>query len=251
MFGMSLIAAAVCARLAQAASPMIEITTCGQQIPKRAIGYLSADLVCSTLTPSIGVHLARGAQLDLRGFTLSGGYVSVSCEPAGCESPPCVSRRGRCEVYGGTIEDAGHTAVAGGRAFIHELTISNSTTYAVLGHSRVDAVNVHLVSNPLGLQARKLSVTNSLLEASQVNATRARLTSTTITGNPTFGAVGHALQLVDSHVVGNGTSFQCATEICADLFTTKRPRLDATSTCDVSRQIHIEPPTSWGICSLD
>jgi len=252
ILGSLLITAAAGVHCAHAAAlEMIEITACGQQIPRRTIGYLSADLNCSTAFPSVGVYLGRRAQLDLRGFTLSGGYVSVSCDPPECEHLPCVSRRSRCEVYGGAIEDAGRTAIAGGRVSVHDLTISDSDTYAVLGHSRIDAVNVHLVSNPNGMQARKVRVTNSLLEASLVNATRGRLTSTTITGNRRFGVVGTSFRLIDAHIVGNGTSFVCETTLCADLFLKRRPRLDETSTCDVSLKINADPPTSLGVCALD
>lgn len=38
---------ACCVAPAAAAPPPVEVTTCGQVIPRRAVGYLTADLDCS------------------------------------------------------------------------------------------------------------------------------------------------------------------------------------------------------------
>src|SRR5262245_55135545 len=109
-----LLALVVRAGIAVAAAPeMVEVTTCGQEVPRGAIGYLTADLSCSPTDPSVGVVLGKRAQLDLRGFTLSGGYTAVSCNPPDCGYQPCFTRSSRCTVYGGTIDGAGYAAIAG------------------------------------------------------------------------------------------------------------------------------------------
>lgn len=77
-----------------AAAKSIDVTTCGQVVPRGTIGVLSADLDCS-LTTDEAVHLSPGAKLRLSGFTVTASRIGVLCDPVGtCRiSGPGVIRR--------------------------------------------------------------------------------------------------------------------------------------------------------------
>ena len=83
------------------ARPMVEVTTCGQQIPKGHLGYLSADLDCVGYDAAPGaVVVGNGGIFDLRGFTLTtdnvfGVYCGGLTETNGDLNP--------CTVTNGTI----------------------------------------------------------------------------------------------------------------------------------------------------
>ena len=90
----------------------VPITTCGQVVPKRALGYLTADLDCTGFTggpanvypnsKGAAVYLEKKSRLDLRGFTLTGGGHGVQCDALECDrGRPC--SKGPCEVFNGTL----------------------------------------------------------------------------------------------------------------------------------------------------
>lgn len=75
-----------------AAANTVAVTTCGQLVPRGAVGVLTADLDCS-MTTDEAVRLSPGAKLRLSGFTLTASRIGVLCDPEGA-----------CRIFGpGTI----------------------------------------------------------------------------------------------------------------------------------------------------
>ena len=116
--------------------------------------------------------------------------------------------------------------------------------------SRFDS---HIENAPVGLQASdRVTIVGSSMVIAAAQAKRVDLISSSITLHPTEGVVAWYVRLFDSHVTGNGTDRGCATtKICSDLSTHKKPRLDETSTRDVSWQETADVPGSWGVCAVD
>lgn len=240
---------------AYGAPVLVEVATCGQHVPAHAVGFLTADLDCASVGGPAAVYLGKRAQFDLRGFTLTAsGSVSVACEPLlYCSLDGCFSKSGKCEVSNGTLIGSSDAAIVGGRVTIRDLTIESHTNYAVLAQHRIDVSDCHIENAPLGLQANeRITIVGSSMVVAAAQAKRVDLLSSSITLHPTEGVVGWFVRLVDSHVTGNGTDPGCgSTKICSDLSTHKKPKLDATSTCDVSWKETADVPGSWGICALD
>ena len=237
------------------APTLVEVATCGQHVPAHAMGFLSADLDCASVGGPAGVYLGKGAKLDLRGFTLTvGGPVNVACEPlVYCSLDGCFSKSGKCEVFGGRLVGSSHAAIVGGQVTIRDVAIENHSSYAVLAQRRIDVFDSHIENAPVGLQAsERVTIVGSSMVVAAAQAKRVELISSSITLHPTEGVVAWYVRLIDSHVTGNGTDPGCATtKICSDLSTHKIPRLDATSTCDVSWKEDADVPGSWGVCALD
>ena len=73
---------------AAAAAKSVDVTTCGQVVPRGTLGVLTADLDCS-MTTDEAVHLSPGAKLRLSGFTVTSNHIGVLCDPVG-----------RCRILG-------------------------------------------------------------------------------------------------------------------------------------------------------
>jgi len=71
-----------------AAEKLVDVTACGQVVPKGKVGVLTGDLDCSS-TNVEGVHLSPGAKLRLSSFTLTASHFGVLCDPVGV-----------CKVFG-------------------------------------------------------------------------------------------------------------------------------------------------------
>jgi len=250
----------VAASPARAARPPIEVTTCGQVIPSGRSAFLSADLTCPTTAGSVGVALGSGTKLDLRGFTITGGDAAVACGKvvfsyvAGV--PP---KSGRCEVFGGTITGTSYEAVVGNNVTIHDMTIVDNFAYAVLAFHKAEVHDSHVENTRNGVQANlKILVSGSTFVGAMVNSGgKARIVSSSITGNAVVGAVGSRfLELVASSVTGNHTDPDCGqlNHDCADVESEHAPILDAASTCEHSLRLPNpggQPGVSWGVCTLD
>lgn len=65
-----------------AAAKSVDVTTCGQVVPRGTIGVLTGDLDCSS-TIDEAVHLSPGAKLRLSGFTLTASRIGVLCDAVG------------------------------------------------------------------------------------------------------------------------------------------------------------------------
>lgn len=96
-----------------AAAKLVDVTACGQVVPKATIGVLTGDLDCSS-SDDEAVRLLNGAKLRLAGFTLTANRVGVSCENVSvCKvSGPGTIRRTALDLSPG----AENYAVFSGRA---------------------------------------------------------------------------------------------------------------------------------------
>lgn len=163
--------------VAGAVPAAIQVTECGQRIPPRTTGFLSADLTCQG---GRGVILEQNATFDLGGFTLSGAQPAVVCEGA-CSRPPC-ARMGRCEVRNGTIA-APFDSIIGDRVTVRDMTIDGGNigtpSISFTSAARVDMFDSHL--DAAGVSARGVQVTGSTFVKSGVGGNRVSLTSSTVT----------------------------------------------------------------------
>jgi hypothetical protein len=226
----------------------VEVTTCGQVIPDKTLGYLSADLDCTGFTggPSnvdsvnagAAVYLGKKSRLDLRGFTITSGHHGVMCDALVCGHiyTHHACSKGPCEVFNGTLVSAsGVNGIVGYRPVIHDLTITGFY-FGVIALDRLQLGNATVTDNATtGVAGKKLTIAG-----------------TSITNNGIFGVDGwtdrgHGVRLTDSTVSGNGTDAQCASITCADLAGMRQPRLQ-NSTCDTSLNLR---GGTWGVCAGD
>jgi hypothetical protein len=233
----------VLAVAAGASAQPVSITTCGQTIGAGQSGVVDADLTCPTGVGTFVVAVDNGGSLDLAGHTLSGARVGVRCER-------------RCTISStgnaGTIMDsepgigAGIAAVSdGGRLTLSNLVLDNHTIALLTDFDtgKVYGTDLVLTYNGIGMQARKIRVTNLTASA---NYTVAQSRKTTIedstvvaSGNSAF--TGRVVVLMNSSVTGSASGI--------DLLTQRRPRV-INSTCEVSRILQ-NPTETWGVCAND
>jgi len=231
--------------------PQVEVTTCGQVVPDRTLGYLSADLDCTGFTggpvnavyQGAAVYLGKKSQLDLRGFTVTGGRSGVLCDALTCDGRPC--SQGPCEVFNGTVTGAtsGDTGVRGYVPRVHDLTISGFN-FGIVAVTRATLTNVTVTG------AAENGVEGY---GAQHGFRTLTMDGSTVTGSGRFGVavfsnLGMAL-LKSSTISGNGGPTFCnaGPGECGDIFTYRRPRLVDT-TCDTSVALS---GGNWGVCSLD
>jgi hypothetical protein len=134
---------------------LIEVTACGQIVPDRATGYLSADLDCSgfgggatnLLDRGAAVNLGRKSTLDLRGFTLTGGVYGVLGDNVRCGRDRHDCSPGPHEVFGGTVRGgspgADRFGIGGRRLVVHDVTVTGFEV-GVWGYSRLALANAHI-----------------------------------------------------------------------------------------------------------
>ncbi len=219
---------------AYAADPVVEVTACGQIVPAKTRGILTADLDC-TGSASAAVTLMKKATLDLQGFTLTGGSANVACYKR-CDGGGCVNQGSQCAIVNGTITGATSNGILGDRVTITNLTITN-TGRGVDTARKIVATNVTVTQNRIdGLNGDLIKISNS-----------------TVTGNGIFGLSG-SVNATDSNITGNGISPECADTRCADIASPRRPRLKNT-TCDTT-YASVDTSTTcagrhWCVCSIN
>ena len=284
----ALVATLVVVCVASAASAL-DITTCGQVIPGGEAGVLQGDLDCSgQAVGTYGVSIERSGTLDLNGHTLVGpppqpngqfGFaihcpLAPGCDPA---TPGCRGR-GKCTVTSsaglGSVTQgsivSGHDLVAshlsivggflaadGGRLAATDVALSGGGIVARsirVTDVTVDGAPDHGVRALKRVAGQHLTVTNC--GGAGVAAERVSLDDLTATGNGTDdydggGVFAGSCSLRNSTVTGNVIN-EDGWLYSVDLFTARRPRLDAT-TCDRSAvQSGTTIPTdTWDVCSLD
>lgn len=236
---------AVLGAVAEAASPLSEVavTTCGQILPPRTLGYLTGDLDCSGWTggdPDVvydtatAVSVGFKGKLDLRGYTITASTFGVQCDNVRTSR----KRRGFCEVFNGTVVGAVQRGIAGAMLYAHDVTTTgNGVGLYVFGQKgRIeDAV-----------------VTGNSDDGIRVgNTTLARVT---VSGNGGHGVVAYSgsFKIVDSTVDGNAIGAYCSdpSANCADLTSRKRPKVSNT-TCGTSAGSGDGSPATWGLCGGD
>jgi hypothetical protein len=284
----ALVTTVVVVCVASAASAL-DITTCGQVVPGGETGVQQVDLDCSDQpVGTYGVSVERSGTLDLNGHTLVGpplqpngqlGFavfcpLAPGCDPA---TPGCRGR-GKCTVtssvglgsvtQGGIV--SGHDLVAthlsivggflaadGGRLVATDVALSGGGIVAKnvrVTDVTVDGAPEHGVRALKRVAGQSLTVTNC--GGAGVAAERVSLDDLTATGNGTAdydggGVFAGSCSLRNSMVTGNVIS-EDGWLYPVDLFTARRPRLEATD-CDRSAvQSGAAVPTeTWNVCSLD
>lgn len=218
-----------------AAAKSVDVTTCGQVVPRATIGVLTGDLDCSS-TIDESVHLSPGAKLRLSGFTLTASRTGVLCAPVGV-----------CRIFGpGTIRRP---------------TLDTSPApdnYAVFSGSGVELRDgVTLENWQLGVFSGGVTVLKDVVISSCINGaigSPARAIGSTFTGNryALIGAGGTSpggkfsfggVRVKNSTFSGN----------LVDLASYGRPTVRGTS-CSTSW--HLTRPSTpfsggddWGVCS--
>ena len=224
-----------CSSLANAAPQLVLVTTCGQIVPRGAIGNLTGNLDCTGFDGTPGaVMLSRGARLDLAGFTITGALFGVVCG----ELDHGLVLLGKCRVVGagGKIVDSEAHGILAYGITAANLTIQDVGQQGIAAHGTAKLTSV--------------TVTNSGSEGLSLER-GGKIVASTITGSGESGVLaGRRVTLVDSTVTGSGVdTMECAGEHCADLNTLRRPALKS-STCETSYRPDAFP-FNWGVCSLD
>src|SRR5262249_2850909 len=125
----------------------VDVTGCGQVVPKRETGVLQVDLTgCSS--SAVGVFLSDRSELDLNGHAVASGAIGVNC-----------SQR-RCTVHGpGEIRNAAvHGLLASfenARVRVEDADIHDNAFGGIVASSGkprivVERINVH--DNAVGIE---------------------------------------------------------------------------------------------------
>lgn len=243
---------------ALAAQPPVEVTACGQEVPPGRSAILMNDLTCALSNGALGVALGRGAKLDMQGHTITGGVASVACLPVMCDGTWCgpMKTSGRCEVSNGTITGARYEGISAGKVVVRNVTFANNRAYAILAFHKAEVRDSQIVGDQTGVQANlRIRLVNTTIDGGYVvSSKRVDLFDSSVTNVGILGIFGRDVRLTNSSVTGNGTDPRCGVDAtCADIASTKQPRLDATSTCGHSLDTRDFPYTtpSWGVCTLD
>jgi hypothetical protein len=232
--------------------PEIEVTTCGQVIPKKALGYLTADLDCTGFVGGPtnaalylqggAVYLERKSRLDLRGFTLTGGLHGVLCDALLTHNGH-PKNNGPCEVFNGTLVSSNPSdppqpphGVAGAHPIVHDMTITGFY-WGIIARSQLELTNA-TVTDSLGggVAGKKLALVGTTV------------TNSGFIGVDSWSPAGYGPRLTDSTVTGNGTSALCSANPCVDISSVKEPRL-VNSSCGTSSRLG--GSGSWGVCTND
>lgn len=231
---------------ARAAGPLPEVavTTCGQIVPKRTLGYLTGDLDCTGYDggdPSmvsdtdVPVTLGFKSKLDLRGFTLTGGKYTVSCINIRAEA----KRHGVCEVFNGTLTGATQASLLAEKAYVHDVTSTGTGVGFYLLGKKVTVENVVVTGN----------------FADGMRLGNATLRNATVTNNGDNGITGNKLKIYDSTITGSGTSDFCVAHPgdCFDINAQKwRPKVENVVCGTSGGSSALGPPSgTWGVCSAD
>lgn len=276
LWGMALAAVTATPAVAQ-----LIVTQCGTVVPAGVPAVLGSDLDCSAAAEDeAAVHLSNGGRLDLRGHTLTavdgGNGVRCCAGDAVCRcsvtsSAPggrivggdyAVFARGNLTVTALALDGAGIYSEA--RVSVADVTVGNSTSSCVRG----DRVKVKRVTCSAcgtdgisGDTIRGEDLTVSGCGGAGVDGFlgRAVLKRATITGNghaPTpgrgsGGVLASKVLLIDVTATGNlAGPLLAPLDTPADVFTSRKPRLQGSSTCTHSAVMG-NYTENWGVCTAD
>lgn len=243
----TMLALALLTPSAHAAGPLPEVavTTCGQIVPKKTLGYLTGDLDCTgydggdptiLYETDVPVTLGQKAKLDLRGFTLTGGgRYTVGCINIRADR----KRHGVCEIFNGTLTGGTQYGVLAENAYVHDLTSTGTGVGLYLLGKKVTVENVVVSDN----------------YADGIRLGHATLRNVTVMNNAWNGIAGYKLKVYDSTITGNGTGDYCLANPgnCFDINAQKwRPKVENV-VCETSGGSGALGPAegTWGVCSAD
>lgn len=205
--------------------PTVAVTTCGQEVPRGTIGYLTGDLDCSGFVgggiEGMAVILHTQATLELRGFTLTASKFGVGCYEPG-DDPTVYVNVKRCGVVGGggAITNASGYALSGGNGKLDVAdTVFSGSAVVLFNFRDVRLRNVIVTGNERPLWAVDV----------------ARLEGSTVSNN-TVGLGATRIKLFGSSAVDNG-SF--------DVSSVRRPVVKKGSACGVAIG---SGGTVWDVC---
>ena len=261
--------------LAARAEAVVEVTACGQVIPRGETGVLVSDLTCIS---QYGVRLETNATLDLGNHTLSHFAIEIpSWEFSAavfCGSTNPVTSASSCRVVGepgGTgaiVGDGGQRFGIAGRkvevenmsisgfllaaidakvATVTDVVASDNTNCAVCAQRKVRATRVAAETNGVGIRAygRVIGADLSLVGNNYVGVTAGdlvKVSGLTASANE-VGVSATAVRLSASTLAGNGI----------DITARNRPRI-ASGSCETSRKLGPGPEPlaeTWGVCAAD
>jgi len=261
-----LVAAALVVSTSYPASA-IDISTCGEMIPRGQTGRLVADLACSG---GYAVVLEQSATVDLNGhsITTSNGGSGVSCLGRRCSVVSAVATPGdMSDADGGinatfgivasdlrrlTVANVSITSFTFGirvpdaRVSLTDVTVSDCPNVGILA-TKLRLANVTANNNKHGMGAsRSVSGSNVTAIGNQefgIDSTggRVKIDGVLSTGNGRFGVFARIVKLANGTVTGNGE---------VDIVALRRPPRLINITCDSSASGPLPSP-SWGVCSLD
>jgi hypothetical protein len=224
-----------------AAHPLVEVTACGQVVPRQAVGFLTADLDCSGYDGQPGaVMLSRSSRLELRGFRLTGGRLTVFCaewHPNRQGVPRLHSDRCTVDGGGGVISTAEAHGISGEKLTVSNVTVENAGQEGIYATKKARLADV-VVTGSAGIGVR---IDGPAL-----------VTGSTVTGSGENGVTsGRKLRIKDSTVVGNGldTDACSAPDHCYDLVSVLRPQVIDTQCGTSGGGGHVLG--GWGACAND
>jgi hypothetical protein len=229
----------------------VQITACGQAVPRGAVGLLMNDLDCTGFVGGIAneaVSLAANAKLDLQGHTITGGLFGVGCYELCADGTGACSHDGsKCTIVNGTITGADASGIDADVVDVRNVTASNNGDSGVQGYRKARAHGSTLTGNG----------------ESGIRAWSVEVTSSTVTGNGQHGVAGskydngrytRGVTVRDSTVIGNGMSPDCvdAGRRCGDVLSGTRPKVRA-STCNTSVSPFFVPGCGlhWCVCAVN
>ncbi len=223
--------------------PSVPVTSCGQVVPRKTNGYLTADLDCTGYTGGLfglAVELDKGSTLDLAGFTLTGGKHGVGCVT------PCPRGGGicssSCKIRNGTVQGADATGILADKVTLENVIVRDHGDRGIDGN-RVTILGSTVTGNVIG-----------------VVGVRVLVRSSTISDNGRGGVVTTArgrARVYDSTLVDNDTSEVCLPPTvipCVDIDSARRPDVRRT-VCQRSYRADARVGNgcgnSWCVCSED
>jgi len=237
---------------AYAGSAPVQVTSCGQAVPRNAHAILMNDLDCTGFTGGLAndaVSLGKGASIDLQGHTIIGSSFGIVCwELCDDGSGACSDSGARCEITNGTITGTASDGIAGDVVTVRNVTLSNNGQ-GIGGYRKVTVVDSVVTGNGrYGVEATSVVVDGSTITGNAILGVRAGRMNAN-------GQFTHGAAIRNSTVTGNGTLPECGTlggPSCADISSFRRPKLRHT-VCDTTIAPGPVPGCGrhWCVCSIN
>jgi hypothetical protein len=250
----------------------VDVTTCGQIVPRGQVGVLTGDLNCTT---RFGVQLEERATLDLAGHTLSvtdDGQLPLNIAVFCASGPDLI--HGSCRVLSSAAtpgvvagDGAVYSGILGKRVRVENVDVDGFATYGIIGShkTQLSGVSVSGVGDVGVVSTKKIKASEVTVQGNGqgIFAPVVRLENVSVNANDSFGISGLRVIGKEIEVTGNTPGILArralrlrlsnVTGNTIDLLSSRRPSLRDT-TCDVSRKIADDGSVStesWGVCAGD